>query len=639
MSIIYNGQTVAGVYTEQILNNADTINAGIIKIATQEEVDTGENNTSAVTPLYLSSKQNKLKSGDNISIENDIISCDIKPDVSTIIQNEDGTLTNVGQLTKSGTIKIDWEGTQAEYNVAYLNGTIQPDWYCYITDDEEFVDYGDIANQSLSNLKAEGEARFDAKSNIDLDNLSEIGQSKLDIKADKATTLNGYGITDGLNTSQITNCILEIPQRIKVEIKNGIFILKAGSEVTIPNGLEADGTTLKFDYVTIENDFILGSSSGNVTSLHFFQATTKTLTRRILDGCYTSETAPTTSLKEYDMWYDTKNNYIKRYVNGSWSEQNFSLPFCIATDTTEGYTTIDQVFNGMGFMGSTLWVDKGVKGLIPNGRNEDGTLKNIEINTTKLTTATNPFGANPSLSSCLAVMTSGAIGVIHRFIESTTEPTTTYTSWFNPITNKILYAGATAGVWMEQNVIPIASLNWTYVASPKTNTFTSLIPKQPFRAVDYNDLDNITRIGQPQLSLDNVLPSNCVWLEGATVSRTTYSKLFAIYGTTYGAGDGSTTFVLPDFRNRAIWGSNGFGYLSAGLPNITATMTEDISQASASGAIAITSAYNGAMWSGATNVNRMRNWSFDASRSNSIYGKSSTVQPPAIKVRVYAKYQ
>ena len=183
MSIIYNGQIVAGVYTEQILNNADTINAGIIKIATQEEVNAGENNTSAVTPLYLSNKQNKLESGDNISIENDIISCDIKPDVSTIIQNEDGTLTNVGQLTKSGTIKINWEGTQAEYNVAYLNGTIQPDWYCYITDDEEFVDYGDIANQSLSNLKAEGEARFAVKANTDLSNLTEGGEARFTVKA------------------------------------------------------------------------------------------------------------------------------------------------------------------------------------------------------------------------------------------------------------------------------------------------------------------------------------------------------------------------------------------------------------------------------------------------------------------------
>ena len=42
------------------------------------------------------------------------------------------------------------------------------------------------------------------------------------------------------------------------------------------------------------------------------------------------------------------------------------------------------------------------------------------------------------------------------------------------------------------------------------------------------------------------------WLEcdGRAVSRTTYATLFAAIGTTYGAGDGSTTFNLPDFADR-----------------------------------------------------------------------------------------
>ena len=78
-----------------------------------------------------------------------------------------------------------------------------------------------------------------------------------------------------------------------------------------------------------------------------------------------------------------------------------------------------------------------------------------------------------------------------------------------------------------------------------------------------------TSIGDPIITLSNTLGDNEIWLEGGTVSRTSYAELFAIYGTTYGAGDGSTTFVLPDFRNRAIWGSNSFGYIAAGLPNIT----------------------------------------------------------------------
>lgn len=41
--------------------------------------------------------------------------------------------------------------------------------------------------------------------------------------------------------------------------------------------------------------------------------------------------------------------------------------------------SVTQVFNGMGYIGGVVWLDKGVKGLIPNGRNEDGSLKNVEF--------------------------------------------------------------------------------------------------------------------------------------------------------------------------------------------------------------------------------------------------------------------
>ena len=40
----------------------------------------------------------------------------------------------------------------------------------------------------------------------------------------------------------------------------------------------------------------------------------------------------------------------------------------------------------------------------------------------------------------------------------------------------------------------------------------------------------------------------------AAISRTTYSDLFAVIGTDYGAGDGSTTFNLPDTRDHYIMG-------------------------------------------------------------------------------------
>lgn len=43
---------------------------------------------------------------------------------------------------------------------------------------------------------------------------------------------------------------------------------------------------------------------------------------------------------------------------------------------------------------------------------------------------------------------------------------------------------------------------------------------------------------------------NYMWADGSAISRTTYSGLFAVIGTAYGEGDGSTTFNLPDLRRR-----------------------------------------------------------------------------------------
>lgn len=155
-----------------------------------------------------------------------------------------------------------------------------------------------------------------------------------------------------------------------------------------------------------------------------------------------------------------------------------------------------------------------------------------------------------------------------------------------------------------------------------------------------------TPIGTPQITLNfnATLPENCIWLEGAEVSRTTYSTLFGIYGTTYGAGDGSTTFKLPDFRNRAIWGANSAGYIAAGLPNITGVgmrvSGEIFNNVGCSGAIyASGSATGGGGENGDRGFSHSGGFNFDASRSNALYGASSTVQPPSIKVRVYTRYQ
>lgn len=72
------------------------------------------------------------------------------------------------------------------------------------------------------------------------------------------------------------------------------------------------------------------------------------------------------------------------------------------------------------------------------------------------------------------------------------------------------------------------------------------------------------------------VPEGWLLCNGATVSRTTYSRLFAKIGTKYGAGDGSTTFTLPNLDGRVLQGTTNTGnvgnYLEASLPNTTGTL-------------------------------------------------------------------
>lgn len=157
-------------------------------------------------------------------------------------------------------------------------------------------------------------------------------------------------------------------------------------------------------------------------------------------------------------------------------------------------------------------------------------------------------------------------------------------------------------------------------------------------------------IGQPILRLDNTLFDDEIRLEGATVSRTTYAALFAKYGTTYGEGDGSTTFKLPDFRGRVPWGATSFGYQTAGVPNITGTINRipvnEDRRITTSGAFKPTVEYlNGASgnqsdWlcegDGTSNQYLVN---FNASESNSIYGAEQTVVPPGLKVRWVTRFE
>ena len=75
-------------------------------------------------------------------------------------------------------------------------------------------------------------------------------------------------------------------------------------------------------------------------------------------------------------------------------------------------------------------------------------------------------------------------------------------------------------------------------------------------AIDGAALTGIVSVptGSVIYSAANAAPTGFIKANGANISRTTYADLFAAIGTTYGAGDGSTTFLVPDLRGEFLRG-------------------------------------------------------------------------------------
>ena len=134
-------------------------------------------------------------------------------------------------------------------------------------------------------------------------------------------------------------------------------------------------------------------------------------------------------------------------------------------------------------------------------------------------------------------------------------------------------------------------------------------------------------------------PEGAIVADGREMNRTTYAGLFAIYGTKYGAGDGSTTFNVPDLDGRFIELTTDAGsvgqFVEPGLPNITGyfgrlTGTRGVDEGTFSGAFALNGASN-LSHGGQDSATNARNSDFDASRCSVIYGETETVQPSALR--------
>ena len=151
-------------------------------------------------------------------------------------------------------------------------------------------------------------------------------------------------------------------------------------------------------------------------------------------------------------------------------------------------------------------------------------------------------------------------------------------------------------------------------------------------------------VGEVRAFAGTTKPSGWLICDGSAISRTSYAALFSVIGTTYGEGDGTTTFNLPNLIDKFIQGSNTAGTeKTAGLPDITGTLKEAVFRKSGfnkSGVFNDTTK-TGDYWDsnkGDSFQGDRYQIDFKASNSNSIYGNSDTVQPPALTMMYIIKY-
>lgn len=296
-------------------------------------------------------------------------------------------------------------------------------------------------------------------------------------------------------SNNVTNCITEIPQDIKLELNNGTLTLKAGSKVYVPNGFEADGTTPKFDLITISSDLTYAYTGTNTGTMFIaYGAISSSIFGRWFAQVETGTSTPSTN---YWLYYNTNDNicYDVRNTTGVKS----SFPICAVTVLNNNIQSIDQVFNGFGYIGSMVFALPGVKGLIPNGRNDDGTLKNIEFTIDSVKTATRTWvDSNGQVWGYIKNPPAGATETWYwnKYIESDEEPSyNEYVMWYKPSEN-ITYVNnelqSSTPNWEKVNYINFGKASG--INSQEIKIFT---PKTAFHALDYNDSSTISGWSMP----------------------------------------------------------------------------------------------------------------------------------------------
>lgn len=254
-----------------------------------------------------------------------------------------------------------------------------------------------------------------------------------------------------LSAKNITNCITAIPQDIKLELVDGVMTLKAGSKVYKANG----------ESITISGDLVAAQGGTNTGAFAFYRSDNNTVYTVIASQTFSGATAPESPVIT-TTWLDTEAKDVKVYDGTQWVG-GVSLPLCIF-DNQDGKVTRKVAANGVGYIGNSVYALPGVKGLIPNGFNADGSLNNADFEVANVLISTN----TGSTDKRNIVFNNGWMGHPRQ-------------SYYNIEDNRNYRTNDD-----ETDIIITTTIIAAAVEYVKGRV-TSLTPKTVFHAVDYND--------------------------------------------------------------------------------------------------------------------------------------------------------
>ena len=344
-------------------------------VQTQAYVDSAKveiDNTKNTAINTVNSTVAQAKADINTAVSN------AESNISTIVSDAEGSITNIAVTEANKAIaNAAQEATDiATANLnSYVDGTVKPSLQTYV--DQAQADANSAAT-SMEQAALSATAASNYASNASADAVNAAESAGLAANSASEASIHNF-------KNKITNCITEIPQDIKLKLANGVLTLKAGSKVRVPNSKNTD-SSLKFDEVVIQQDTKINthnSLSGKFLACYCVN-NKQVWGNNLVTNCGSGTDATGVT----GFYYRTDTNKLDFYKNGTAEGSTWTLPICILDSTNGTVNAIDQVFNGFGYIGSTVFAFPGVKGLIPNGRNADGSLNNTEftIDTVKIKT-------------------------------------------------------------------------------------------------------------------------------------------------------------------------------------------------------------------------------------------------------------